>query len=70
MAAQTSSSDANKGGLSSYFRGVKSEFKKVIWPGKKEIITYTGVVIMMSAIVSLIVYVLDLVLHGALGFII
>lgn len=64
MAAQT---EAKKGKMSSYFKGVKSEMKKVIWPSKKELLNYTGVVILISGIVSLIVYLLDIGLHRVLA---
>ncbi len=67
MAAQTGS---KKGKMSTYFRGVKAEMRKVIWPSKKELINYTGVVILISAIVSIVVYLLDLGIHGILKFII
>jgi preprotein translocase subunit SecE len=67
MATQAGSS---KSKLSRYFRGVKSEFKKVIWPDKNKLINYTGVVILLSGVISLIVYILDLLMHGALGLII
>ena len=53
-----------------YARGVKAELKKVIWPGKKDLINYTGVVILISAIVAIIVYVLDIIIHGGLSLII
>lgn len=56
--------------LGKYFKGVKSECKKVVWPDKNKLINYTGVVILLSVIVSLIVYVLDLLMHSALGLII
>ena len=63
MAAQTG---RKKGKLTTYFRGVRAEMKKVIWPNKNELFNYTGVVILISAIISLIVYVLDLGMHGVL----
>lgn len=63
MAAQT---ESNKNKLPTYFKGVKSEMKKVAWPNKKELINYTGVVIGISAIVSIVVYLLDLGIHGVL----
>ena len=63
MAAQSS---AKKGKVSTYFRGVRAEMKKVIWPSKKELINYTGVVILISAIISIIVYLLDIGLHEVL----
>lgn len=56
--------------MTTYFKGVRSELKKVIWPSKKELINYTGVVILLSAIVAIIVYILDLGLNKLLSFII
>lgn len=61
---------SNKEKLTTYIRGVKAELKKVIWPNKKELINYTSVVILISAIVAIIVYVLDLGIHGILSLII
>jgi len=56
--------------LAIYFRGVKSELKKVIWPNKKELFNYTGVVLFISLLVAVIVYVLDLAIGGILSLII
>lgn len=67
MAAQAGSS---KSKLGRYFRGVRSELKKVVWPDRNKLINYTGVVILLSALISLIVYILDIVLHRLLAFII
>lgn len=64
MAAQT---DAKKGRISSYLKGVKAEMKKVVWPTKKELFNYTGVVILISGIISLIVYLLDIGIHRVLA---
>lgn len=58
-----------KGNLSNYLRGVRAEMKKVIWPSKKELVSYTGVVIFVSAIVSIIVYILDFLIQYGLKFI-
>lgn len=67
MSAQTG---AKKGKIRTYFKGVKAEMKKVIWPSKKELINYTGVVVLISVIVSLIVWALDLGIHRVLSLII
>lgn len=61
---------STKDKLSTYFRGVKAELKKVIWPNKKELTNYTGVVILISVLVAIVVYVLDLGIHGILSLII
>ncbi len=58
--------EGNKGKMQVYFKGVRSELKKVIWPTKSELINYTAVVTVLSAVVSIVVYVLDLGIHGVL----
>ena len=44
--------------------------KKVIWPSKKELINYTGVVLVISGLVALTVWILDLLINGGLSLII
>lgn len=53
-----------------FFKGVKAEMKKVIWPTKKELINYTAVVVVLSIAVAIIVGVLDVIIHQVLSFII
>jgi preprotein translocase subunit SecE len=67
MSAQTG---AKKGKVNTYFKGVKAEMKKVIWPTKKELVNYTGVVILISLIVGVVVWILDLGIHRVLSLII
>ena len=66
----TAPTGTKKSKMSTYFKGVKSEMKKVIWPSKKELINYTGVVIAISGLVAFIVWILDLVINGSLSLII
>ncbi|NMA87368.1 MAG: preprotein translocase subunit SecE [Tissierellia bacterium] len=63
-------SGAKKGKTSTYFKGVKAEMKKVIWPTKKELVNYTGVVVLISAMVGIIVWLLDMGIHRLLSLII
>lgn len=42
-----------------FLRQVISELRKVIWPTRKELITYTGVVIVFVAVIATIVALLD-----------
>ena len=49
------------GRLALFIRQVVAELRKVIWPTRKELITYTWVVIVFVAIVTAIVGVYDLV---------
>ena len=50
--------------VSRYFRELKSEIKKVIWPDKKQIINNTLVVLAVVAVASVFIGLLDLLLGG------
>ncbi|HEY4544722.1 MAG TPA: preprotein translocase subunit SecE [Tissierellaceae bacterium] len=67
MATPSKTNDAK---ARNFFRGVKAEMKKVIWPTKKELINYTGVVILISAAIAIVVGILDVVIHQVLSLII
>ena len=60
----------SKDKLATYFRGVKGELKKVLWPNKKELVNYTSVVLFISIMTSIVVYILDLIIGGILSIII
>ena len=42
------------------FRGYKSEFKKIVWPSWKTICKNTGIVVAFIIILSVFIYVVDL----------
>ena len=44
-----------------FYRQIISELRKVIWPTRKELLTYTWVVIVFVAVVATFVAVLDLI---------
>jgi preprotein translocase subunit SecE len=44
---------------SRFFRGVWSELKKVHWPKRKEIVTYTLVVLASVFVVSMLIWIID-----------
>lgn len=46
--------------VSLFLRQVGAELRKVVWPTKQQLITYTGVVIVFVFIVALLVSALDL----------
>jgi len=48
-----------QGGLREYFRGVKTEVKKVVWPTRKELISYTIVVGIACAFFGLFLWGVD-----------
>ena len=45
--------------LVKYFKGVKSEFKKITWPNLKQITNNTGTVVAAVLIVGAFIFVLD-----------
>lgn len=57
--------------LKEYFRGIKIELKKVVWPTKSELISYTGVVLFTCAIFAVGFWAIDsvcaLILQKLLG---
>ncbi len=48
-----------RGKFGDYYKGVKTEMKKVVWPTKKEVASYTGVVIVTCAIFALGFWLID-----------
>ena len=57
--AKSNSAVQQRGGFGKFFRGVKAELKKVVWPTKKELISYTIVVFLVTIFIALIISVLD-----------
>ncbi len=53
--------------VKNYFKGVRSELKKVNWPTKKELTNYTIVVFTTTLALTIVIWGLDLVLKGLLS---
>ena len=43
----------------SWFKGLKSEFKKIIWPEKKSVARQTTAVVLITAVLGVIIVVTD-----------
>ena len=43
----------------SWFKGLKSEFKKIIWPEKKSVARQTTAVVLITAVLGVIITVID-----------
>ncbi|MCI8283800.1 MAG: preprotein translocase subunit SecE [Firmicutes bacterium] len=69
MANETTTKKKSR--IREYFRGIKIELKKVIWPTKGELMSYTGAVILMCAICAVGFWAIDsvcaLILQKLLG---
>lgn len=60
-----------RGSLKEYFKGVKVEMKKVVWPTRQELGSYTVVVLVTCAVFALAFWGIDsgflAILRGLLG---
>ena len=55
--------------IKSWFKGLKAEFKKIIWPDKKFLGKQTVVVVIITTILSVIIALLDWVIKFGIGLI-
>jgi len=58
-------------GISKFFRNVQAELKKVNWPNRKELTTYTIVVIATVLVLAVVIFFWDSLLtlfFNAIGF--
>lgn len=69
MSSQSNLEKRSKQNMS-FFKGVRSEFNKVTWPTKEELIRNTIVVLVFCIFIALFVWVVDLGLHKLLSLII
>ena len=65
MAEAKAKKSGNK--ITKFFKEVKSELKKVVWPSKKQIIKNTLVVIAVVILVGIVIWVLDAAFSYGLG---
>ena len=69
---ENSSKDKSKkqpGKVAKYFKDLKSEFKKVVWPSKKKVINNTSVVLCSIVIMGVFVGLLDTGMFKLLQFV-
>lgn len=59
----------DKKSLGRYFRGVKREFKRVVWPTKKQLFQYSVIVILVSVVTAIFLYAVDFVFSHIMGLI-
>lgn len=56
-----------KDSLITYFKGVRSEWFKITWPDRQQILHETLIVIVVTAFVTLVIYLIDLILGGTIS---
>ena len=53
---------AEKAPKKSWFKGLKAEYKKIIWPDKKSLTKQTAAVVVTSIVLGIIIKVLDVIM--------
>lgn len=61
---------AEKAKKPSWFKGLKAEFKKIIWPDKKTLVKQTVAVIACSIALGIIIAVIDWLIQFGLKFLV
>jgi preprotein translocase subunit SecE len=51
-----------------FFKGVKSEFKKITWPSKEDVVKQTVVVTVITFVVALLIAAVDLGIKYGINF--
>ena len=54
----------------SWFKGLKAEFSKIIWPGQKSLTKETIAVLVVSVLLGVIISVVDLIVRFGIEFIV
>ena len=54
----------------SWFKGLKAEFKKIIWPDKDSLVKQSAAVVVITIILGTVIAVLDTVIKYGVDFII
>ena len=60
MGENTASKPSLVSKVKDFFKSIKGEFKKIVWPSKGNVIKNTSVVIAYCILIGVIVYLLDM----------
>ncbi|MDO5540383.1 MAG: preprotein translocase subunit SecE [Eubacteriales bacterium] len=63
-------SKKNNAGKTSWTDGLKAEFRKIIWPDKKDLTKQTTAVIVVSVILGVIISIVDTIMQYGIDFLI
>lgn len=59
--------EKKKGGLREYFKGVRTEMKKVVWPTRSELTSYAVMVIVACVVFAVGFWILDSIFAAGLS---
>ena len=54
----------------SWFKGLKAEFKKIIWPDRNSLVKETTAVLVVSVLLGAIIFVVDFVVRIGIEFLV
>lgn len=54
----------------SWFKGLKAEFKKIVWPDKKSLVKQTAAVVAVSIFLGVIIAIMDTFIQYGLDFLV
>ena len=63
------SANTEKAKKPGFFKGVKSEFKKITWPDKKSLVKQTVAVVVTTVVLGVLIAVFDFVIQYGVEFI-
>ncbi len=53
--------------IQTYFRGVKTEWGKISWPERRQVVTETVFVIVIVFVFTVAIYLMDIIFKGLFG---
>ncbi|MBO7363775.1 MAG: preprotein translocase subunit SecE [Lachnospiraceae bacterium] len=53
--------------VKTFFKGIKSEFKKIVWPTGETLVKQTAMVVVISAALSVIIRLIDMAAQALVG---
>ena len=62
--------DKEKKQKKSWFKGLKAEFAKIIWPDQKTLTKETAAVVISSVVIGVIISIVDLVVRFGIEFLV
>lgn len=66
---ETTGKVAEKAPKKSWFKGLKVEFKKIVWPDKETLSKQTIAVVIVTVLLGAFIYLLDYVIELGIGFV-
>lgn len=60
----------DKAPKTSWFSGLKAEFKKIVWPSKQSLVRQTTAVVAVSVVLGLIIALMDFLIQYGVDFLV